>query len=775
MYFVFRSCAGFGNALSFIEIQDVHIDQVQSLIKLELVKNIKNSKPEDVLGHFYKNDPERFVFMPGERVLIHKYVSHAKKMVDQHGFAYFKPLKLSSQTEIKNDLKKTENESNSEKYPYFLKNLLSTIDQNMNRKKGGYRYNSEIKHFAMYLRLVVGPLGYQTLQSNLEAALPSLSSTNRYIKASHYHITEGVLRSEELLNYLNERSLPKIVSISEDATRVVGRVQYDARTNQVIGFTLPINDKTGMPIPFAFPARHATEIFNHFTNGSVSGFLNIVMARPMEKNVSPFCLLLFGSNNMYTAMDVKNRWEYIEKELKKLGIMVMTWSSDSDPRYNSVMRGLSKLGTITNIKWFSCDINNSFPIFIQDTVHIITKMRNFLLRTKWQRKKLPFGNKTIDMMHLYVLLYKFSKDKHLLTESVLNPADRQNLASAERMCDGKVTDLLSYVEHSEATALYLKIMNDIMSAFMDPNLLPINRIRCMWFPVFMFRIWRQYVEKHKNYTLKDNFLTMNCYSCIELNAHGLVLLMVHLNDINRPELFLPELYQSQDCESTFRQLRSMSSTYSTVVNCTLKEAASRVSKIQLQYEIMHSNSQKFVFPRLKVNSDSINDNKLKLPSKHEIYSEIESCQRDAIIIAKKFGLVGERCTKKIACKIKPHTIKLGIPRKNQKKIESTPKTGNKITQLDLNNIKLKNYTGKLSEIDVDVYSPYVMILSDDGKETIVKKTSLCWLLRDDCRKLSSDRLMRVRHTARKPRVLVNKSKHQQKHKQQKQRKNNSQG
>lgn len=46
------------------------------------------------------------------------------------------------------------------------------------------------------------------------------------------------------------------------------------------------------------------------------------------------------------------------------------------------------------------------------------------------------------MIHLFVLLYGFPKDHHQLTESVLNPADRQNVSSAETMCDAKVTELL---------------------------------------------------------------------------------------------------------------------------------------------------------------------------------------------------------------------------------------------------------------------------------------------------------------------------------------------
>lgn len=438
-------------------------------------------------------------------------------------------------------------------------------------------------------------------------------------------------------------------------------------------------------------------------------------------------------------------------ELKKVEISVLTISSDSDPRYNSAMRKLSSIGenTCDFAKWFSCSQIATAPFCVQDITHIITKMRNFILRTLWAAKQLPFGNRSIDIAHLYVLLYKYSKDKHFLTESVLNPADRQNFLSAQKMCSTTVTDLLKVgVDKAEATSLYLELMRDIMSAFMDTNLTPIQRIRAIWFPVFIMRIWRQYIDANRQYTLKDNFMTINCYSCVELNAHALILLMVHLKEINRPELFLPELFGSQPCEATFRQFRSLTSTYSTVTNCTLKEASARISKIQMQNEIIHATSDEFIYPRLEKNTEYTKTIQVELPSREEIFAEIECCQKDAISTAKKFGLVTQRCnTKNYVCKLNSLKTKLERVKITEASIECLTED---ITHLDLGNIQLKDYTGKLKDTVIDETSPYIVILNDYGDQTIVKKTSLCWLLQEDCPKLSSDRLLRVRNAARKP-------------------------
>lgn len=65
---------------------------------------------------------------------------------------------------------------------------------------------------------------------------------------------------------------------------------------------------------------------------------------------------------------------------------------------------------------------------------------------------------------------------------------------------------------------------------------------------------------------------------------------------------------------------------------------------------------------------------------------------------------------------------------------------------NLDNIQLKNYTGKLKHSVIDETSPYVKLMNDNGFKIIVKKASFSWLISNDCRKLSSDRLHRVSGT-----------------------------
>lgn len=730
----------------FQDVSDEKIKSISSFVRRNASILAENQcNPADIFGVVYATHPSRFEFRPGDIELIKKLASHVKNQVESGGLSHFTKC-IDVKTEEPKNSSPLNEKDHATKTHYFLQKLLSAADQNEKREKGGYRYSADIKHFAAYLRMLVGPIAYETLQKNLSHSLPSLPSTNRYVRSSGCNITEGILRNEELSLYLAERSLARYVCISEDATRITGRVQYDSKSNQIVGFVLPLNNQNGMPIPFAFPARDAEEILRHFSsNNTESSFLNVIMAQPMG-NAPAFCLMVYGSDNKYTSLDVANRWKFINEELAKVNIKVLSFSSDSDPKYNKAMRVLSGLGFKTDFIWFSCLGNVRGPFYFQDWIHILTKLRNFLLRTMNDKKIVPFGTGFIRIEHLFILLGMFSKDKHQLTPSTLNPIDRQNFKSVLRICHSRVTDLLKEnIKDSQATVIFLQIMRDICDCFMDLDLTEVQQLRKMWYPLFLIRIWRDFIVSNKNYTLKDNFLSTNCYACLELNAHSMVQCMMYLRDINKPELFKPHLFSSQPCENIFRDFRSMSSVYSTVTNCSMKEATSRFSNIQYQNHIIKLTEKQFIYPRAK--KTAVAKKNTTLPSNDEIFREIEFCQTLAIRTARKLGLIksNQRYDLNYACKINPFT---SVPETELKPTKSHNSMELKTIQLttnDLKNIQLKNYSAKVNPNEIKTTGPYVKIECSGNKQIVVKKTSLCWLLSTECSKLSSDRLMRVMH------------------------------
>lgn len=319
----------------------------------------------------------------------------------------------------------------------LLCRMLEAAKINSTRKKQGYRYKRALKRLAVYNRLLSGPLGYKSIQLNLKGCFPSISATNKYIHRSDHRVVEGVLRCQELLTYLKERNLPLWVSLSEDATRVENRIQYDGRTFQVIGLVLPTNESNGMPIPFSYKGRNATEILQYFSRRiPVAHFVNTIIAQPLADAPS-FCILIFGSDNKYKAMTVAKRWEYISKELVAVGIGVLNISSDSDPKYNSAMRMNSGIGDDSEQysmnDMFRCGTKIRLPFYTQDYPHIGTKLRNLILQTIANLLKLPMGEFFIQLEHLNQLMKMCKKDQHLLTATTLNPNDRQNFESVLKM------------------------------------------------------------------------------------------------------------------------------------------------------------------------------------------------------------------------------------------------------------------------------------------------------------------------------------------------------
>lgn len=440
----------------------------------------------------------------------------------------------------------------------LLNKMLDTAKKNALKPKQGYRYDDDLKRICVHNRLLSGPMAFKTLHLNLNGCFPSISTTNRYIHRVDHAIIEGELRVNELANYLKERNQPMWVCLSEDATRVENRLQYDSSTNQIIGFVLPTT-QNGVPLPFHFKARTSDEIFGHFSkNIPVSNFVNTIIATTLG-NAPSFCLLVFGSDCRYTAEDVSNRWKFITEELKKVGVGVFSISSDSDPKYNSAMCKNALLGHESNDSdgLFKCGKKLFPPFYFQDYPHISTKMRNFLLKSIGDSKIFPFGNYFIQQQHLVELLKLTVKNKHILTATCLNPADRQNVDSARKISDPAVINLLKQnIKGSEGTVFFLQIMSDVFAAF-DRKLSPLDRISNMWRSVFLLRIWRNFILKKNGLTLKNNFITSFCYRCIEINAHSLVFILLFLKKNNLTHLFFPHKYCSQPCEAFFTRGKSL--------------------------------------------------------------------------------------------------------------------------------------------------------------------------------------------------------------------------
>lgn len=377
------------------------------------------------------------------------------------------------------------------------------------------------------------------------------------------------------------------------------------------------------------------------------------------------------------------------------------------------------------------------PCYVQDTTHIGTKLRNRILKVSIL---LPFGKKFISVSHLKMLL-EIPKDKHGLVYKDVCPDDRQNYASLEKVMADRVLEALKQnVFDSEATIVFLKICKFVTSSYLNTQLKPTERVYRMWHATFVLRFWRNWIEKNSSYNLNENFISDNAYICVELNALNMLRLISKLRNAGKPEWFLPYLFDSQTCESTFRQMRSMGTINFTKINFTLLELFHLIERVELQNEIVYNRlaHTDIVFSRIKqrVQHDHVHD----LPSNQELVDTLKTARDDAKNIAIEFGMYSESFDVE-RCPVKK--IKVQKPRqKNQEFfLSDSEDDDNSFIFNEENKLNLREYSNE--ETILEENSKYIEVFYLDGSTQVVRKSSIVGLLSDSTKKLSSDRLKRV--------------------------------
>lgn len=534
-------------------------------------------------------------------------------------------------------------QSENEKYNFkstteFLNKIWKVIETKSNTKHGHIKeYDQQLKQFATYLYIIAGQLTYETLCSNL--SLPSVATIKKEIQSSNETIVEGEVRVDSLKSFLIKRDLCPQVWLSEDATKIVNKIEYDSTTDQIVGLVLPINSD-GNPVTFSFVAENVEKMNQSLLNYPKSDYAYSVMSRSLDVNAPSFCLQLFGTDNKFTTGQVLRRWTYTERALESKEIKILGWSSDGDTRCLRAMlirSGLPCLSSNVPSKWQEW-FNAYFQpelMCVQDTHHICSKSRNRLYDNT---AVIVLGNYIASKSHLHILIETMTKDKHLLVPSDLRPLDKMNFRPVLKIMNPIVrTHLKEQVAASLGTSIYLSLMQNVYSSYLDENFEPLERVYSLWYVIFFLRIWRLWLTEHKTLSLK-NFITYNTYACIEINGHSLINTIIKLRNSGEDNQFVTVLMGSQTCEEFFRSLRSLSSTQWTSINFTLLEMLHKIKRIEYTNEAMADLSSTFTFPRL---STKVSKNH-KLPSDDEIYDTVMRAKDDAIKETKSIGMLIKR-------------------------------------------------------------------------------------------------------------------------------------
>lgn len=425
----------------------------------------------------------------------------------------------------------------------------------------------------------------------------------------------------------------------------------------------------------------------------------------------------------------------------RYGIHVAGISTDGDPRGLSCMQHSLKCIDNQNSSDVLSDLNNenNFSV-IQDPTHIFTKLRNRLLLSTIN---MQMGNKEISVCHLEKLINSVSKNEHGIVRSDILPEDKQNFCSFQKVTEDRVLNSLEHnVINSEATILYLKLSKDIVSAFMEFDMKPLDRVYKIWHSLYIIRAWRTWIKKSSKFTLAKNFISSNAFKCVEINAYCLLNLIKIFRNQNAPDLFLIPLFQSQICESTFRQMRSMTSINWTKINFSLLELIHIIHRIELQYYISYVKLKNdVVFPRITNRYDKCVIH--ALPNDNEIRDILEKARNDALDDVSKFGIY-LNADDIVHCDLQKK------PLRSKKKPQTQLQTSNESRDESSSNIQsyfacssLRDYSQ--TNTNIEASKKYIEITDDNGNKKTVLIGSLVWLLTEDKESLSNDRLRRVQN------------------------------
>ncbi|KAK3907741.1 hypothetical protein KUF71_018377 [Frankliniella fusca] len=608
---------------------------------------------------------------------------------------------------------------------------------------------------------VGGRMIYEFLQVNLPGSLPSISQVELMLKNASQPVIEGVFRFQELVDFLMKNNLPLKVAISEDGTRVQEKFCYDSTTNQIIGPVLALNDD-GIPIPSSHPATSAAMIASHLRNGRVASNGYAIMAQPLQKGAPSFCLTLFGTDNKFSAVHISKRWNFIHKELGKLGVEVINFASDGDPKLLKAMHAhlFGQSGDQSDEfyfeekwkDWFFASSSRNFNV-MQDPIHTINKFRARLNPST----VLPLGKYVASQTHLKILIKNIPQEEHGLTDHDLEK-DKMNFNASIKMCSERVTtSLQKNVTGSEGTIAYLTSMRFLLQACLDEALSAAERLYNVWYCVFFLRFWKVFLFNHASYNM-NNFVTSNLYVCVEIIAHTITMLIVKFREESTPEYFLVELLGSQPCEGYFRLARSMTSTQSTVINFCMKEFLARVKRIDVLNLVSSKLSEKLVFPRERRKKliGMLTKEKLSLeylPNNDEILKVVNLAKSDIVLVMNKLGV---KCFSLVHIKQYLSAMEACDDLEDNSILEQSVYS----SVLDEDDISLDLLAAFPSPEDITDLNPFLdipeetillpptsiflMVPTSNGRFVKMRKSTFCWLLSKNGLKLSSDRMLRVR-------------------------------
>ena len=397
-----------------------------------------------------------------------------------------------------------------------LWDFLRDIATNLNRVRQGHRFSKNSKSFAQAMRIYGGRRMCDLFTLNFGG--PSYDCTKRenkegvqFIAGEHSALFAAVadIYREAKANHGVEGPVPVI--LAEDETKVKARISWDARSDGLVGFFgVKENHRcvsTFRPHVGNGESGYAA-IVDSFRQNDKGSFARVIMVNPLHALLPRLVLAVSSTCNRFNSDWVRNQWNTIDTLWQDsygpiLGPIV-GHSSDGDSRRKQLMVHdyCSKAGFRYEIPWegwsLSCEWlgeNRVRGLHDQDFIHNGKKLINPLDSAV---KNLQLGADVCYLDHLGQVYQRFGIDQHGLRKEDVERTNRQNWASAQRICAKKARTCLqelrttrdAHQERTLGTELYLSICADYIDIFLSVSLTLRERVVLAGKVSFFFRIWK---------------------------------------------------------------------------------------------------------------------------------------------------------------------------------------------------------------------------------------------------------------------------------------------
>ena len=126
----------------------------------------------------------------------------------------------------------------------LLTRMMNQALKQAGKKSRGLRHDDPVlEHFCLSIWILGGRRVHEIFNTNFPESFPSPTTIHQRLLRFDLSVNEGSLNIAAVKDFLIANNAPLTVCLSEDATGVGGRVEYYAKTNSLIGFCGPPQQK----------------------------------------------------------------------------------------------------------------------------------------------------------------------------------------------------------------------------------------------------------------------------------------------------------------------------------------------------------------------------------------------------------------------------------------------------------------------------------------------------------------------------------------------------